>query len=122
MSVQDIMNADPTGEHLVVFAKETADRLYKDGLKRSQIRNIFSEVRQIEAIWESNNTEAMRRLNMLKPKLSYQTARNREVKYLEEVLVQAINEVNKAKSEDKNDKFYRFVDLFEAILAYHRGK
>lgn len=121
MSIQTIMNADPTGEQLVIFAKGAADRLFKAGLKKAQIRNIFSEVRQIEAMWSNNQAEAFRRLNMLKPKLYYQAARNREVKYLEEVLTEAIDEINKA-DKDKDQKFKRFVHLFEAILAYHRGK
>jgi CRISPR-associated protein Csm2 len=93
----------------------------KVGQTRSQIRNIFTEVRQIEAMWPSQ--EAMRRLNMLKPKLSYQKARTRQVEYLETVLVESINSVDQAETDDeRNQRFQRFVDLFEAILAYHRAE
>ena len=121
MSVQTIMTADESGAELVSFAKATAQRLVKDRLTRSQIRNIFTEVRQIEAIWPSQ--EAMRRLNMLKPKLSYSTARSSEVKQLEIVLSEAISLVDQAPNEEERDKrFQRFMDLFEAILAYHRAE
>ena len=72
MSVQNIMTADESGKELVDFADKVAERLVRDGLTRAQIRNIFSEVRQIEAIWHGERAaEALRRLNMLKPKLAY---------------------------------------------------
>ena len=122
MNIHTIMTADDDGKALVDFAKTTAERLVKDQLSRSQIRNIFTEVRQIEAMWSGNETEAMRRLNMVKPKLSYQSARHRQVKYLEKTLSEAIDEVNKAATlEEKTERFQRFVNLFEAILAYHRA-
>ena len=122
MNIHTIMTADDDGKALVDFAKAAAERLVKDQLSRSQIRNIFTEVRQIEAMWSGNETEAMRRLNMVKPKLSYQSARHRQVKYLEKTLSEAIDEVNKAATlEEKTERFQRFVNLFEAILAYHRA-
>ena len=121
MSVQTIMTADESGAELVNFAQATAQRLVRDRLTRTQIRNIFTEVRQIEAMWPGQ--EASRRLNMLKPKLSYQKARARQMDYLEPILVEAIDSVDQAPSlEEKNRRFERFVDLFEAILAYHRAE
>ena len=125
MSIKQIMTADESGEKLVNFARETAIRLVKDSLTRSQIRNIFTEVRQIEALWGINKPDALRRLNMLKPKMAYQTARAHQLKYLADVLGEAITEVENASkiSEEKKDQaFKRFMDLFEAILAYHRAE
>lgn len=120
MTIKTIMTADESGAELVNFAKATAQRLVKDRLTRSQIRNIFTEVRQIEAMWP--DPDAMRRLNMLKPKLSYSTARARQVEYLETVLCEAIDLVDQAAPELKTQRFERFMDLFEAILAYHRAE
>ncbi len=131
MSIHTIMTADESGAELVNFARATAQRLVKDRLTRSQIRNIFTEVRRIEAMWAGgeepeeiqSRKEALRRLNMLKAKLSYASARARQVNHLEKVLTEAIDEVGKAPSNDvKNERFQRFVDLFEAILAYHRAE
>ncbi len=120
--VTSIMTADPTGQGLVEFARETANRLVHDNLTRAQIRNIFTEVRRIEALWDSDPSTALRRLNMLRPKLSYQTARAEPVGYLADVLSKAIEEVNKPQdTETRNKLFHRFMDLFEAILAYHRA-
>lgn len=121
--IQTIMTADPTGQQLVQFAQTTAERLVKDQLTRGQIRNIFTEVRKIESLWEVEQEKALRRLVMLKPKMDYQTSRIPQVKRLKEVLSDAIDEVVKGKdNKDRDERFKRFMNLFEAILAYHRAK
>lgn len=122
MSITTLMTTDIKGDELVTFAQQTASTLVGNNLTRSQIRGIFTEVRKIEAMWDGHSMEAMRRLNMLKPKLDYQTARSSSVKVLRDVLIQAIDEVNKAKDDDDRSRRFRvFMDLFEAILAYHRS-
>lgn len=119
--IETLMNKDESGAELVAFAHQTAKKLVTQNLTRSQIRSIFTEVRQIESLWPK--AEAMRRLNMLKPKLAYQTARSSSVDYLKQVLSDAIDEVVKAPAGDtRNERFQRFMDLFEAILAYHRAE
>lgn len=123
MSVSTIMTTDKSGAELVTFAQQTASQLVKASLTRSQIRGIFTEVRKIEAMWDARPQDAMRRLNMLKPKLDYQTARTPAVQTLKDVLTQAIDEVNKSGDDvERNRRFRVFVDLFEAILAYHRAQ
>ena len=122
-NVSTIMTDDQSGAELVSFARQTAQQLVRNNLTRTQIRNIFTEVRKVESMWESNPNDAMRRLNMLKPKLDYQTARSKEVRQLRDVLTEAIDEVEKAATEEeRDDRFRRFMDLFEAILAYHRAE
>ena len=90
-----------------------------DSLTKSQIRNIFGTVRQIEMNWTGDEEKAAsyRQLLMLKPKLQYQAARTREVKPLADVLDNAIDHVG-----DDRVRFGRFVDFFEAILAYHTAE
>lgn len=123
MTVTTIMTADANGAELVSFAQQTASQLVTANLTRSQIRGIFTEVRKIEAMWDAHPQDAMRRLNMLKPKLDYQTARSQSVQRLKEVLTQAIDEVNKDVEEKERSRRFRvFMDLFEAILAYHRAQ
>jgi CRISPR-associated protein Csm2 len=120
MSVQSIMTADESGADLVTFAQQTANVLVKNNLTRSQIRTIFTEVRQIEALWPK--PEAVRRLSMLKPKLAYQSARSNTVSHLRDVLTEAIDQVVQAPADQRDRRFQRFMDLFEAILAYHRAQ
>ena len=129
--IQTIMTNDPTGQQLIEFASQTAQQLVRDQLTRGQVRNIFTEVRKIEALWEAesvkkpeeqNYTKALRRLVMLKPKMDYQTARIPQVQRLKDVLSQAIDEVLKGQSPaEQTERFKRFMNLFEAILAYHRA-
>lgn len=125
--VTEIMNADQIGEKMILFADELGKDLAGKGrqsvkeLKRAQIRNIFAEARKIESEWGMSETDAMRHLNMLKPKLAYQAKRHGEVEPLRQVLVVAIDEVGKAATDkEREKKFQRFMDLFESILAYHR--
>ena len=121
--ITNVMTADPSGAELVNFARQTAQQLVKNNLTRAQIRNIFTEVRKIETLWDAKPVEALRRLNMLKPKLDYQTARSEPVKLLKDVLSASIDEVYKATDQtERNRRFRRFMDLFEAILAYHRSE
>lgn len=123
MTVETIMTGDDSGSELVKFAEQTAKTLVGNNLTRAQIRNIFTEVRKIEASWDDENPgDAMRRLNMLKPKMDYQAARAKPVELLRDVLRDAITQVDAASGEERNRRFRVFMDLFEAILAYHRAK
>lgn len=115
---------EDTPEAIQTLVKE-ADR-FGEKLSRklttSQIRNIFGEVRAIEQEVPVGATElpigVQRRLLMLKPKLAYQVGRfsnNDALRAFADTLTTAIDLVgNDAR------RFHTFVDLFEAILAYHR--
>ena len=117
------MTKDDSGSELVIFAEQTAKTLVGNNLTRAQIRNIFTEVKKIEASWDDKNPkEAMRRLNMLKPKLEYQAARAKPVELLRDVLSKAVDHINAVEGGERNKRFRVFMDLFEAILAYHRAK
>ncbi len=104
---------------LVAKAEEIGTALQGAELKSAQIRNIFGTVRQIQAAWppepdEQQTAAAYRQLQLLKPKLAYQAARNPSVKGLADILTPVIDEVGMDR-----ERFQRFVDFFEAILAYH---
>ena len=104
---------------LLVGQAEEIGRALSGTLTKSQIRNIFGTVRQIQMNWteEAQKAASYRQLLMLKPKINYQAARTREVKPLADVLDKAIDYV-----EDSRVRFGRFVDFFEAILAYHTAE
>lgn len=130
--IQTIMTEDASGQKLVTFARITAQQLVKNQLTRGQVRNIFTEVRKIEALWDAEGvkkseerdyTRALRRLVMLKPKMDYQTARIPQVELLKKVLTDAIDLVeNGGTADERTKRFKRFMNLFEAILAYHRSE
>ena len=113
---------DDEGKALVRLAEQRAILLVKK-VKASQLRKLFYEVRAIEAEWsqgEGKNSAAVRRLVMFKPKLAYQASRQQGLRSLQEVIDPAIDYV-----VDTPEDFPRFVELFEAILAYfyaHGGR
>lgn len=87
-------------------------------LTSAQIRLVFGTVRRIQMSWGEDADaqqaqRALRQLKLLKPKLAYQAQRNETAQDLAHVLSRAIDLV-----QDRDD-FMRFVDFFEAILAYH---
>ncbi len=111
------------GTIMLVKWANTVGSSLAGSLSTNQIRAIFSEVRQIEGKWKIREQEdlAKRQLILLKPKMAYrakkeETSTNKSVKNLVSVLDEAIDLVQSDK-----ENFTRFVDFFEAILAYHRA-
>lgn len=102
-------------EKLVENAEKLGKRLGKE-LSTSQIRRIFSEVKQMEEYDKD-------RLNLLRPKMAYTAARHGNkargqlvgaIVDLQEVLDECI------KMTNSPEEFANFKEFFEAILAYHR--
>ncbi len=118
---------DPEGaEILVRNADRIGEELKKQGLSTNQIRALFGEVRQIQAQWSipAQHTQARRRMVLLKPKMAYRARKERgkAVQDLVSVLDPALEFVIQEKDPDiQGERFQRFVEFFEAILAYHRG-
>ena len=113
---------------LVQQAESLGSQLKEMGLTTSQIRALFGEVRQIQAQWGmdegDNRQKALRRLILLKPKMAYRARkeRGRAVQELVDVLLPALDEVVQERNLRKqSENFQRFVEFFEAILAYHRA-
>lgn len=121
--IEKIITKDEDGSELVKFAELVADILVKNNLRNTQIRNVFTEVRKISALHGQDPSAAIRRLQMLKPKLAYQSVRQPPVTKLKDVLSDAIDQVVKIQDPEAQEKaFDKFLELFEAILAYHRAK
>lgn len=110
---------DGNTDMLIKKAKEIGRDLKDAGLSMAQIRGVFGTVRRIQMRWAEGASEkvrerAMHRLLLLQPKLEYQAQRQKEVQGLKNVLIKAIRLV-----EGDRERFTRFVEFFEAILAYH---
>lgn len=123
-NLQKILGGNtPEAINLLIEEADRLGRALKEkNLTTSQIRNIFGEVRSIEQEvrvgTEKLPLSVQRRLLMLKPKMAYQVGRfgnNQALRALVETLSAAIDRVG-----DDVGRFHTFVDLFEAILAYHR--
>jgi len=118
---------DPDKADLLVQRAEEIGKALARQLATSQIRSLFGEVRMIEGEWltpgdtpadRQRRERAQRRLILLKPKMAYRARkeRGRGVEELVSVLSPAIDYV---KGDTGN--FKRFVEFFEAILAYHKA-
>jgi CRISPR-associated protein Csm2 len=105
------------GRALVELAEQVGRRVKNEGLTTNQIRNIFGLVKRME-METRKGSDWKHELMMLKPKMAYAAARasGRGAETLARVLSHAIDAV-----ESDASKFSRFVDLFEAILAYHKA-
>ena len=109
------------GKILVEKAEQLGKQLVQERLTTSQIRNIYGAVKKMQMKGELDT----HKLLMLKPKLAYAAKRHgKEIKgvdTLKTVLTQAIDLVGKEQIEsNRQGNFNRFVDFFEAILAYHK--
>lgn len=85
----------------------------------SQIRNIYGTVKKLEMASELNEPELL----LLKPRISYATQRNKSLRDLSKQLTSAIDAVvdTGVSAKQKEVRFRRFCQGFEAILAYHRA-
>lgn len=131
--VQEIITQDASGELLVQRTDQFGKELKELGLSTSQIRSLFGEVRQIQGEWAvarqkgeaaaAERQKVLRRLILLKPKMEYRARRERgqAVRALVDVLKPALEAVTQAPAEKQDEYFNRFVEFFEAILAYHKA-
>lgn len=115
--LRKIITDDGAAKEMVQEAKRLGQALAKT-LTTSQIRSLFTEVRRIQADWQQSPARAQRRLILLKPKMQYRAKKEsgEAVKNLVSVLEPAVDMV-----EGKPENFRRFVEFFEAILAYHKA-
>jgi CRISPR-associated protein Csm2 len=113
--------ADGDPQLLVAWAERVGEELANIKLTTSQIRNVFGTVRQIEMNWDRDPREAYRQAVLLKPKMAYFAKRERGMDQLERALSPALDLLAEAQPDDQRKvRFQRFVQFFEAILAYHR--
>ncbi len=110
-----------SGDLLVQIAEQLGKELSRS-LKAAQIRAIYDEAHLIGSLFHSDPETAIHRIHLLKPKMAYRAARNREVKPLSDVLSQAVDVVVQGSNpQEIRGRFARFLEFFEAIVAYHRA-
>ncbi|MEW6619054.1 MAG: type III-A CRISPR-associated protein Csm2 [bacterium] len=110
---QLVATAEKLGKDLCDKKDERGNILSK-GMTKSQIRNIFNSVKQMEM--KGFNPKD---LLLLKPKLAYAAVRpgaTNGTRVIKDILTKAIDKVG-----DDAKKFDNFCNFFEAILAYHRA-
>lgn len=126
--IDDIIIRD-NSELLVRISRQLGQELARGGLTTHQLRNLFGEVRRIameleqaeleEGSGSSIRPSTWRRILLLRPRMAYQASRiqrrDNPMLRLVEVLDRAIERI-----ERDPERFRRFADFVEAIVAYHR--
>lgn len=104
------------GEHLC--DKQDGDRLGRMAMTTSQIRNVFGEVKRIQA---KGYSEVRASFLLLRPKIAYAEARvkAKSGKSRIEDFRKVMDKAHLAVTNDK--QFQNFVDFLEATLAYHKA-
>ena len=107
---------------LLQAAEELGKQLYKDKLTTSQIRQVFTRLKSIEAKgYSGQRTEFM----MLKPYIAYAAGRQGKVQGLEtfkeKITYRRRPSPASESQEEQQKRFYNFCKFFEAVLAYHRA-
>lgn len=98
----------------LVSDAESLARELRGDLKSAQIRKIYGTVKSLEMEFQDESQFNLDRIILLRPKFAYAANKKSEVRPLQQVLDACLRKI-----EERKD-FTRFVDFFEAILAYHR--
>jgi len=113
--IQHISEIDSFKRYPANLLVEDADNLAKsiqDGLRASQLRRIFVEVKKIDMNFRKGSFDPDRVI-LLKPRLVYAASKKPEVAPIKNIFIKCIDKIS-----DFED-FTKFVTFFEAILAYH---
>lgn len=110
-----IVDGDP--DKLVAAARSLADE--NKQVSNNQIRGLFTSIRQIQLSWQTDATRAYRQAKLLQPRVAYAADRN-SLGSLKNVVDKSIEQVAGTDAE-RRKRFSNFVDLFEAIVAYHKS-
>ncbi len=96
----------------------------KERVTTSQIRQVFSKMKAIEAKGGIKKDHLQVDFLMLKPQMAYVAGRHNKdgIKELKEVITLAIDTVLEVDARsDQQVRFKNFCMLFEAILSYHKA-
>ncbi|MBC2713383.1 MAG: type III-A CRISPR-associated protein Csm2 [Desulfosarcina sp.] len=101
--------------------EEFGNQIKNGGLTTSQIRQVFSKMKAIEAKGFEGQRAAFL---MIKPLMAYAAARHQKAKGLQSLKTKAswgIDAVFAGGEAEEAGRFKNFCKFFEAILAYHRA-
>ena len=130
MQQQEVMRwvKDGPAPETIDAAKSFGEQIKAGGLTTSQIRQVFSKLKSIEAKgYVHQRSDFM----MLKPFIAYAAGRQSKVRGLQDLKdrvtwgIDAVLDVTetdeKMHLEEEQKRFQNFCKFFEAILAYHRA-
>ena len=105
-------------KELVSRAELQAQKIAKK-VKTNQIRRIYGPVIKIQEQLSAGDNKWERELSMLKPRVFYASAREKNLKPLQEDIVKFIKVIENFKA-DKKKAVKSFCVFMEALVAYHK--
>lgn len=114
-----VVFAESLGKHLCDITPD--NRVGRLAMTTTQIRNVFGEVKRIQARMQANNYDREKSsFLLLRPKMAYAEAlvlaKSGKSRITDFRII-----MDKAHLAVKSeDSFKNFVDFFEAVLAYHK--
>lgn len=104
-------------DEVMVKFTEKAGKYMASTLSKSQIRNVFGELKRIQ-LKGIDTSEGYTSFMLLKPKVAYAEARNRNVGL---TLFKKIFDKAWAEVEKDQKVYNNFCAFIEAVLAYHKA-
>jgi len=106
---------------LLEATEKLGKQLKEKKLTTSQIRQVFTKLKAIEAKGYGNEQRV--EFMMLKPFLAYAAGRqnNDGLREFKEKMTCGIEAVIGGDTADESQRFKNFCKLFEAVLAYHKA-
>lgn len=131
-SLETIQSAEQFGTYIgnrlkkvkIGKTKNGKDKVVDESVSTSQIRQVFSKMKMLEAKGGISDPQHRIDFLMLKPLLAYAVGRHKKtgLERLKDRLGWAIETVLETETMSEQEKRFRnFCKLFEAILAYHRA-
>lgn len=121
--------SDGADDEMIIFSEAAGKYLApkykndKEALSKSQIRNVFGEIKRIQQkgiIFQESITSFL----ILKPKVAYANGRNKTIgmSLFKWIFDEGWEIVNQCKDESRKQIVYNnFCNLLESILAYHKA-
>ncbi len=100
---------------------QLAEKLGQQGqATRTSVRRLYGEARRIGFLLEQDEAKAIRRAMLFEPRIHYQVKRDpgQGLRSVAEALLAMLQEVNRDGAPNPRERFERFTDFFEALVAY----
>ena len=117
----DIPKLEQWGEYLARGEQGNTNRPGTRKMTTSQVRKFFGEIKRIQADFDNCKNDVI----LLDPKIAYSVGRARKESGRDRVAIEdfynLLKPMLRSIGEDRG-KFKHFVQVCEAIVAYHRAK
>ncbi len=103
---------------IITIARQTAEAIKE--VKTNQVRRLYASVVKIQNQMISGDNQWERELSMLKPRVIYASAREKNLQQLKSDVINFVEFIEESKKDDKENGAKNFFAYMEAVVAYHK--